>query len=143
MYIRYSIIMSWLQSVMHTTRNFTWSGTCCTPWDTCRINHMVSTVFSNNNINIPCTRSVKHLVLQLDPGQQNSISKHNQTAQQYLTTFGKTVGVTGKISKWQPEKRAPKKCFHRSFSKMQVFHRHRSTDWHQWELSLLFVDCSD
>ena len=47
----------------------------------------------------------------------------------------KTVGVTGKISKWQLENRL-QKC---SFSKTQVFHKHRSTDGHQWELSLLFV----
>ena len=36
----------------------------------------------------------------------------------------KTVGVTGKISKWQLENRL-QKCSHCSFSKTQVFHRHR------------------
>ncbi len=35
-------------------------------------------------------------------------SKHNETAKQSLTTCWKAVGVTGKISKWQLERRATK-----------------------------------
>ena len=33
-------------------------------------------------------------------------------------------------------------CLHQSFSKTQAFHRHRSTDGHQWEVSLPIVDFS-
>ncbi len=62
-------------------------------------------------------------------------AKKQQTNQYILQPcVVKTVGVTGKISKWQLENRL-QKCFHCPFSKTQVFHR--STDEHQWELSLL------
>ena len=66
---------------------------------------------------------------------------HRRKTNQYILQpcVVKTVGVTGKISKWQLENRL-QKCFHCSFSKTQVFHRHRSTDGHQWEVSLPIVD---
>ncbi len=33
-----------------------------------------------------------------------------------------------------------KKCLDRSFFETQVLYRHRSTDWNQWEVSLLFTE---
>ncbi len=44
---------------------------------------------------------------QLDPG----LSKHNETAQQYLTTCGKTVGVTGKYQNGNQKNKLQKSAF--------------------------------
>ena len=52
-----------------------------------------------------------------------------------------TIGMTGKTAK-MATKNELQKCLHRSFPKTQEFYRQRSTDGHQWEVSLPFVDFS-
>ncbi len=70
---------------------------------------------------------------------------HRRKTNQYILQpcVVKTVGVTGKISKWQPEKRAPKVLsLFLPAPKCKRFKRHRSMDGHQWKVSLPIVDFS-
>ncbi len=64
--------------------------------------------------------------------QQNTISKAQHNRQPRVVN---AVGVTDKTAKWL-QKNELQKFLQRSFSKTQVFHRHRSIDRQEWEHKL-------